>query len=263
MSPSRAEPGQTLSCSSGKWSNSPTYTYAWLKQKSGGAKEAIAGASGSTFTVATEDEGYSVWCKVTAKNSAGEATAESSTGATIPGKEPVLESGKPPQISGTLAAGQLLTCKEGGWTGSKPLSFAFKWYLNGTTEIAGAIASTYTVPSADEGQKLVCEVIATNSQGKGTARSASVSIAVKAPENTNPPVISPGKPEKGQLLTCSPGTWTGAPTVTNTSGGVTNPKERKQKLPRERTNTPSRKRTSEMRCAARSRPRTPAAPRVG
>ncbi len=209
VSPASAEPGQVLTCSQGGWENNPTsYSYIWLKQKSGGAKEAISGANSSSFTVVPEDEGYKLWCKVTAKNGAGEATAESSTGATISGKAPVNR--VLPHIAGQDQVGQLLTCNEGEWTGSKPLTFAFKWYVN-STEISGATASTYTVPAGDEGKKLLCEVVATNSQGKGSASSLPVTIEVKPPENVKPPVVS-GKPEVGKTLGCSTGTWTGSPT---------------------------------------------------
>ncbi len=62
--------GQTLTCSTGTWSNSPTaYTYVWLRD---GAP--IAGQTGSTYIVQSADQGHSISCQVTAGNSGGEYT---------------------------------------------------------------------------------------------------------------------------------------------------------------------------------------------
>jgi Carboxypeptidase regulatory-like domain len=68
--------GQTLSCSTGTWTGSPTlaYTYAWLRN---GA--VIAGASGSTYVVQTVDQGTGLACRVTATNKTASASAVSNT----------------------------------------------------------------------------------------------------------------------------------------------------------------------------------------
>jgi hypothetical protein len=68
--------GQTLSCSTGSWTGSPTptYTYAWLRDG-----VAIAGAGGSTYVVGATDVGNGLTCEVTAINSSGSAVAASNT----------------------------------------------------------------------------------------------------------------------------------------------------------------------------------------
>ena len=61
--------GQTLSCTTGVWTMSPTnYGYAWLR---GGA--VIPGASASTYLLGALDSGTNISCRVTATNPAGTA----------------------------------------------------------------------------------------------------------------------------------------------------------------------------------------------
>lgn len=63
-------PGQTLTCSTGAWTNNPSaYTYAWLRDGS-----PIAGQASSTYVVQGADQGHSISCQVTASNSGGEYT---------------------------------------------------------------------------------------------------------------------------------------------------------------------------------------------
>jgi len=62
------EVGATLSCSQGTWKGypAPSFKYKWLRDKS-----VISGATSSTYTVSSEDEGEELSCKVTAENTAG------------------------------------------------------------------------------------------------------------------------------------------------------------------------------------------------
>ena len=66
--------GSTLSCTSGTWTNSPTYTYQWQR---GGAN--ISGATLSSYVTVSADGGTSVGCLVTATNAAGSASQASNT----------------------------------------------------------------------------------------------------------------------------------------------------------------------------------------
>lgn len=62
--------GQTLTCSTGAWANSPTnFSYTWLR---GGTP--IAGQAGSTYVVQAADQGHAIACKVTAANVGGNYT---------------------------------------------------------------------------------------------------------------------------------------------------------------------------------------------
>ncbi|MNV52472.1 hypothetical protein D3C71_1445680 [compost metagenome] len=64
--------GQTLTCSSGTWTKSPTYNYQWLRNN-----VPIAGATASTRVLAAGDVGGLMSCRVTATNAGVSATATS------------------------------------------------------------------------------------------------------------------------------------------------------------------------------------------
>jgi len=69
-----AQEGQTLTCSTGTWSGSPTYTYQWKRNGSN-----IGSATNSTYLLVTADVGQSIKCTVTATNFIGSANADSNT----------------------------------------------------------------------------------------------------------------------------------------------------------------------------------------
>jgi hypothetical protein len=71
--------GSTLTASAGSWSGSPaTFAYQWQDCDAGGGNcSAIAGATGSSYTLAGSDVGSTVEVVVTASNSAGSASAAS------------------------------------------------------------------------------------------------------------------------------------------------------------------------------------------
>lgn len=69
-----AQEGQTLTCSTGTWSGSPTYTYQWKRNGNN-----ITSATNSTYTLVTADVGQNILCTVTATNFVGSSTADSNT----------------------------------------------------------------------------------------------------------------------------------------------------------------------------------------
>ena len=113
-----------------------------------------------------------------------------------------------PQIVGTMAVGQSVTCTEGTWGGSP--SFTYEWLRDGTP-IGGATARDYTIVGADAAHDLSCRVTGSNSGGSEQATSATRSVPAVAPQNTALPSLS-----GTDTLTCDPGTWTGAPPPTFT-----------------------------------------------
>lgn len=70
--------GQTLTCSSGTWTKSPTFAYQWLR-----SGVAIAGATASTRVLAGADEGATMSCTVTATNSGVSTSATSAPTAAV------------------------------------------------------------------------------------------------------------------------------------------------------------------------------------
>lgn len=64
--------GQTLTCSSGTWTKSPTFSYQW--RRSG---VAITGATAATRVLSVDDVGATMSCTVTATNAGVSAVATS------------------------------------------------------------------------------------------------------------------------------------------------------------------------------------------
>jgi hypothetical protein len=196
------EVGKTLTCSPGEWTGSPpiSFSYLWLRDK-----EAISGATSSTHVVVEEDAGHKLSCRVTAKNPGGEVAAESME-ELISGKAP--ENTTRPKVLGNPRVKETLTCNEGSWAGSKPITFKIEWLRNGGP--TGVTGGSYVVQPVDEGQKLSCVVTAENSSGSATKESESVAIAGEPIKATAVPRIE-GNPREGEVLECSKGGWSQTP----------------------------------------------------
>ena len=194
----KAAVGEQLTCEPGKWKGSPSeFKYRWLREK-----EAITGAESSTYKVQERDAGHKLSCKVTAKNSTEEKSAESES-VSVPGLAP--KDITAPKVQGTPAVNETLICNPGTWSGSEPFTFEYQWLRNGKA-IAMEFGPNYIVTPADEGQSLACEVTAKNSVGKSSpATSEAVKVSVKL-KNTELPAIS-GTAREGSTLKCSEGKW--------------------------------------------------------
>jgi hypothetical protein len=117
-----------------------------------------------------------------------------------------------PLITGTPIVGQVITCSDGTWSGTAPITYSYQWKNNGI-DISGEVSNAYTVKTADYGDTLTCEVTATNVVGSASASSNSVVGTATAPANITSPSIS-GSNVVGQTLTVTDGDWSGAPTPT-------------------------------------------------
>jgi len=196
--------GQVLTCAPGTWTGTGIgYAYQWRR-----AGTPISGATASTYAVVAADAGTALTCTVTATTSGGSATATSAAVTVGSGGGPANTA--PPTITGTAAPGEVLTCNPGTWSGTG-IAYTYVWRRNGAVVGTG---TTYTLLSDDVGTSFTCTVTASSSAGSTTATTAAVTVSGPsghAPANTAPPVIG-GTPAVGQTLTCSTGSWTGAPT---------------------------------------------------
>jgi Glycosyl hydrolase family 26 len=124
-----------------------------------------------------------------------------------------------PVVSGIARDGQLLTTTTGTWSGTLPITYAYRWLRCDTagancTQIANAIAQSYRLTSADVGSTIRSRVTATNAYGSSSAQSAQTAVVVAAPpHNLTPPVVS-GTAQVGKTLTSSTGTWSGTQPLT-------------------------------------------------
>ena len=196
--------GQTLTGTTGTWSNNPTsFAFQWRRcPKDGGSGDAsncavIAGATTNTYTLAAADVGSTIRVRVTATNKDGSASAASNaTDVVAPLGAPVPTTR--PTITGTAQAGQTLTASPGTWTGTGTITFAYQWLRcnqsgGGCSTIAGATASTYLLTSADVGATVRVRVTATNSLGSTRATSAQTGVVSSAPATGCPSGTGPAQ----------------------------------------------------------------------
>ena len=185
--------GQTLTASTGTWSNSPTsFAYQWLRCNGGGNScDAVANATQSTYTLVAADVGSTMRVRVTATNADGSNSAQSAQTAvvTAASSSAAPKNTAPPTISGTVKVGQVLTANEGTWTGN-PTGYSYQWQrcdvdVATCSNVVGATAKTYAVRLADLGYRLRVVVTARNAKGSGTARSAITAIVAPAVAVTN------------------------------------------------------------------------------
>jgi Ig domain of plant-specific actin-binding protein len=201
-----------------------SYVYQWHRcDRTGASCSTISGASGRTYSPTSADVGHELRVRVVASNSAGTTWSASSPTSAL---APVVTATAPqntgePRILGTPSVGSNLTATRGTWSGSTPMSIAYRWRrcpqdggapdASNCAAIPGATGSVYRVRSADAGLRLRVRVTATNSQGSATAASNptdTVRGASSRPVNTSAPTIS-GTTEVGQTLTANAGNWSG------------------------------------------------------
>ena len=207
--------GQTLTTTSGTWTNSPTsYAYQWLRCDTSGAScTSIPGATLSAYMLAAADAGSTVRARVTATNGAGSASATSAQTAVVADSPAPPASTAPPTVTGTALDGQTLQTTNGTWA-NNPTGYAYAWLRCDSagascSTIAGAQSASYLLTSADVGSTVRSQVTATYAAGSASAQSTqTAAVAAAPPVNTAPPAAS-GTPSKGQVLTTSDGSWKG------------------------------------------------------
>ena len=91
-----------------------------------------------------------------------------------------------PVVSGVAQVGQTLSASTGSWSGTSPISYAYRWQRcsPGCVDISGATASSYAAVAADVGATLRAVVTASNSAGSSEAASAQTAAVIAAGEVT-------------------------------------------------------------------------------
>jgi hypothetical protein len=223
--------GQTLTTTTGTWTGNPTgYAFQWLHCPQDGGYgngsncDLVPGATSSSLVLQASDVGYRIRVRVTASNADGSGSVASNPTDEVKPAGNAPANTAEPKISGTPAVRQMLTASTGSWTNS-PASYAFQWLhcpqSGGKSDgsdcpaIAGATASTLVLQSSDVGFRIRVRVTASNAGGSGSAASNPTAPVTSAntPVNTAPPTIT-GSPAIGQVLTATPGTWTGSLPIT-------------------------------------------------
>jgi len=213
--------GDTLHASAGAFSGEAplAYSYQWERCDEGGeACTPIAGATGSTYTLAAADARESVRAQVRATDPEGAGTSVA-TAALAVSPEALLDRSRP-YAAGEYHEGQTLSVQPGIWTGAGPIASTEQWQRCNASgaecaDIRGAGAATYALQEADVGHTVT--VVETASIGLEGASAGSQPTPVIGGEPTPPiEVIEPtieGPPTAGQTLSADPGTWAGSQPV--------------------------------------------------
>ncbi len=169
--------GNTLSCSTGTWSEYPvgTKTYQW--KRSG---VSISGATSASYLLIAPDADQTITCDVTSTNASGAATASAIGVGPIVGvpAAPSVATGN--SIAGNINEGFVLTLTRAVWSGYPDPTVTIQWKRDGSS-IGGATATTYTTVSADAGKTITCTETATNASGSANTTSNGLGPIVAAP----------------------------------------------------------------------------------
>jgi subtilisin family serine protease len=175
-----ARAGNSLSVSNGSWTNSPTsYSYQWQRcNSSGGGCAAISGATASGYGVATADVGFTLRCAVTARNSAGSASASSAPTALVTGPVTIGTTALP---NGVVGSAYTATLSASG--GSTPYS----WSISSGSLPAGVSLSATTgvisgTPTTTGTSTFTAKV--TDASAQTASSSLSIAVATAAPPIT-------------------------------------------------------------------------------
>ena len=166
--------------------NSVSYMYQWIRVD--GTDADISGATASTYTLVTADQGKTIKVKVSFTDDASNAeTLTSAATATVSAAANTLATGAP-TITGTAQVGQTLTAGTTGImdaNGLTNVSYTYQWIRvatdNTETNISGATASTHTLVAADQGTTIKVTVSftddASNAETLTSAATATVTLS--------------------------------------------------------------------------------------
>lgn len=160
--------GTVATVTTGVWNGEDpiTYTYQWRRDG-----VSIPLATVSSYTFVTADAGTAVDCLVTATNGLGSTSQDSNniTAGTLPVNTVA------PVASGLSQVGATLSCTNGTWTGTTPITYTYQWRRSGVA-IAAATNSTYVLKIADDTTSVDCLVTATNAFGAASQDSNNLTI---------------------------------------------------------------------------------------
>jgi len=179
--------GKTLTSTTGGWQNAPTsYSYQWVRcDQSGNGCAQISGAISKAYTPTSADVNHTLASWVTATNSGGTVgpVNSKSTDTITPALPPTNTA--LPTVVGKPFVNEKLFADPGKYSGGAVASFSYEWQscMPATltcTQISGVSGQSYTIVSADVGQRLRVKVTATNPFGKVTTTTAAT-VAITVP----------------------------------------------------------------------------------
>ena len=176
-----------------------SFSYQWLAD---GAD--IAGATGSTYTLAEADEGRAISVMVSFTDDAGHGEELTSAATAAVEAKPNSPATGAPTVTGTAQVGETLTADASGIAdedGLDNVSFSYQWLADGA-DIAGATGSSYTLTDSEEGQSVKVRVSFTDDVGHDEELTSAATGAVEAKPNipaTGAPTVT-GTAQVGETL---------------------------------------------------------------
>jgi hypothetical protein len=163
--------GTLITANVGTWAGTATIVYEYKWTRNG---VAISGATASTYTIQSADDGTTIRVEVKGSNTYGESAFVASSNSVSAVNAVAPTNSVAPVISGTPLVGEVLTTTDGTWDGIPTPTFAYQW-KRGVTNV-GTNATTYTLVAADAGQSITCVVTATNAGGSANATSNALTV---------------------------------------------------------------------------------------
>ena len=136
-----------------------SYSYQWI---AGGSD--IAGATGSTYTLTSSEQGQTVQVRVTFTDDAGNEETLTSAATVAVTAAPNREATGKPAIGGTPQVDQTLTADTANISdqdGLTNVSYRYQWIAGGT-DIDRATGSSYTLTASQQGQTIQVRVTFTD-----------------------------------------------------------------------------------------------------
>ena len=177
-----------------------SYGYQWI---AGGSD--VGGATGSTYTLTSSEQGQTIRVRVTFTDDAGNAESLASAATAQVEARPNTPATSQPTITGTPQVGETLTADTSGISdddGLTNVSYSYQWMADGV-DIQNATSSTYKLVFPDQGKTIKVKVSFTDDRDNEETLTSAATVAVTAAANrgaTGQPTIS-GTPQVGQTLT--------------------------------------------------------------
>ena len=185
-----AQVGQTLTASTSGISDSnglanAIFTHQWIAND-GTEDTDIQNATGSTYILATADEGKTIKVRVSFTDDGGNQETRTSAVTVAVAAIPNSAATGAPTISGTAQVGQTLTASTSDISDSDGLinaTFTYQW-LADDTDITEATGSTYTLAAADEGKTIKVRLSFTDDSGHQETLTSAATVAVASAPTT-------------------------------------------------------------------------------
>ncbi len=214
--------GNVMGATGGQWSNNPrTISYQWMRCNVAGRNcLAIPGATQSTYTLTSVDEGSTVTIAVSATNTSGTTTAQAAQASGVVGSLPPVSTGRPALSTNGIQQSVPVTVTQGTWQATGTSTYTMVWERCNSSgaacaPISGATTSSYTPTASDVGHTLLVVVTATNIDGSASASSLPSAVVLPAaPRWRDLPVLSATNGYVGGVLSVTDGVFTG-PAVTS------------------------------------------------